>query len=112
MTSARRRNYLVVPTFIALGAIAAVIFAGGGAQAASADDPINQSLKAFTQVYDAVEQNYADPVKADKAVYNGAIPGMLRTLDPHSSFFDPKAYQAMRDDQRGRYYGVGMTVGQ
>ena len=111
MTSARRRKYLVVPVFVAGGTLAAFLETGG-AQAAPADDPVSQSLKSFTQVYDAVEQNFADPVKADKSVYNGAIPGMLRTLDPHSNFFDPKAYQAMRDDQRGRYYGVGMTVGQ
>jgi len=112
MTSSRRRNYFIVPIFIVAGAIGAMFLGSGGAQAAAADDPVSQSLKSFTQVYDAVEQNFADPVKADKSVYNGAIPGMLRTLDPHSNFFDPKAYQAMRDDQRGRYYGVGMTVGQ
>ena len=40
-----------------------------------------------------VEQNFADQVKPDKAIYKGAIPGMLRTLDPHSNFFDPKDYQ-------------------
>src|SRR5208283_1361207 len=38
-------------------------------------------------------------------------PGMLHALDPHSNFFDPKSYAAMREDQRGKYYGVGMTVG-
>ncbi|MGH9681366.1 MAG: S41 family peptidase, partial [Candidatus Acidiferrales bacterium] len=37
-------------------------------------------------------------------------PGMLRVLDPHSSFFDPRAYANLREDQRGRYYGVGMTI--
>ena len=42
-----------------------------------------------------VEQNYADPVNPDKAIYNGAIPGMLHVLDPHSNFFDPK--QGPRD---------------
>lgn len=36
---------------------------------------------------------------------------MLRTLDPHSNFFDPKDFQALREDQKGHYYGVGMTVG-
>jgi carboxyl-terminal processing protease len=35
---------------------------------------------------------------------------MLRVLDPHSSFFDPRAYGNLREDQRGRYYGVGMTI--
>ncbi|MEO8027902.1 MAG: S41 family peptidase, partial [Bryobacteraceae bacterium] len=68
-------------------------------------------MRAFTKVYDLVEQNFADPVKADKAVYNGAIPGMLKTLDPHSNFFDPKTFALMREDQRGHYYGVGMQVG-
>ena len=36
---------------------------------------------------------------------------MLRVLDPHSNFFDPKQYSALQEEQRGRYYGVGMQVG-
>ena len=63
------------------------------------------------QVYDVVEQNYAEPVNPDKAIYNGAIPGLLHVLDPHSNFFDPKSYSLLKEDQRGKYYGVGMTVG-
>ena len=58
-----------------------------------------------------MQQNYAEPVNPDKAIYNGAIPGMLRVLDPHSNFFDPKSYAALREEQRGKYYGVGMQVG-
>jgi carboxyl-terminal processing protease len=65
----------------------------------------------FTRAYALVEQNFAQPVSADKAIYKGAIPGMLRTLDPHSNFFDPKDYRLLREDQKGRYYGVGMQVG-
>jgi carboxyl-terminal processing protease len=37
---------------------------------------------------------------------------MLRVLDPHSNFYDPKAYAKMREDQRGHYYGVGMVIQQ
>ena len=62
-----------------------------------------------------MEQNYAEPIngdKADIAIYDGAIPGMLRMLDPHSNFYDPKAYAKMREDQRGHYYGVGMVIQQ
>jgi carboxyl-terminal processing protease len=58
-----------------------------------------------------VEQNYAEPVEADKAIYDGAIPGMLRVLDPHSTFFDPKAYTSLNEEQSGKYYGVGMEIG-
>jgi carboxyl-terminal processing protease len=36
---------------------------------------------------------------------------MLRTLDPHSNFFDPKDYQLLREEQKGNYFGVGMQVG-
>jgi len=53
-----------------------------------------------------------DGDKADTAIYDGAIPGMLRVLDPHSNFYDPKAYARLREDQRGHYYGVGMVIQQ
>jgi len=81
------------------------------ATAHDSDSDVSQSLKQFSEVYDIVEQNYAEPVNPDKAIYNGAIPGMLHVLDPHSNFFDPKSYSLLREDQRGKYYGVGMTVG-
>ena len=77
----------------------------------SGDSEVRDSLRSFTQVYEVVQQNYAEPVNPDKAIYNGAIPGMLRVLDPHSNFFDPKSYAALREEQRGKYYGVGMQVG-
>jgi len=90
-------------------------FFGPGLQPVSASDTpeeeIKGGIKQFTQVFDLVEANAAEKVSSDKGIYNGAIPGMLRTLDPHSNFFDPKAFAALRDDQRGRYYGVGMTIG-
>jgi carboxyl-terminal processing protease len=35
---------------------------------------------------------------------------MLHVLDPHSNFYDPKAFAQMREDQRGKYYGVGMSI--
>ena len=59
---------------------------------------------------DVVQANYAEPVDIDKAVYQGAIPGMLRMLDPHSNFFDARQFALLREDQRGKYYGVGMVV--
>ena len=83
------------------------------AQSATDESTLRDSLHSFTDVYSLVEQNYADKLnteKAAKAIYDGAIPGMLHTLDPHSNFYDPKAYAQMREDQHGKYYGVGMTI--
>src|SRR5271156_644090 len=55
-------------------------------------DDLPDAVKSFTRVLAVVERNYADPVDLDKAISDGAIPGMLHVLDPHSNFFDPKQY--------------------
>ena len=79
------------------------------ATAAGSDD-MQDSVKSFTRILSVVERNYADPVDVDKSIYDGAIPGMLHVLDPHSNFFDPQQYALFREEQEGKYYGVGMTV--
>ena len=110
--SSRRSLFLVVFFLVACGFLGIVFAQRTGQQSSlSGDSDVKDSLKQFTDVYAIVEENYAEPVNPDKAIYNGAIPGMLHALDPHSNFFDPKSYALMREDQRGKYYGVGMTVG-
>jgi carboxyl-terminal processing protease len=90
----------------------------GGHFGASANaDPghsgnLQDSVKDFTHVLAVVEKNYAEPVNVDKAIYDGAIPGMLHVLDPHSQFFDPQEYALFEEEQEGKYYGVGMVVEQ
>src|SRR5271156_1708761 len=110
--SSRRSLFLVVFFLLACGFLG-ILFAQRTGQQSSldSDSDVKDSLKQFADVYSIVEENYAEPVNPDKAIYNGAIPGMLHALDPHSNFFDPKSYALMREDQRGKYYGVGMTVG-
>ena len=118
--SSQRRYFLYIPLFLGTCALFGGFFGPGArnilaAQQKSAPAPSDEDLKAglgsFTKVYDVVEQNYADKLSADKAIYKGAIPGMLRTLDPHSNFFDPKDFAGLREEQHGKYYGVGMTIG-
>ncbi|MDX2149222.1 MAG: S41 family peptidase [Bryobacteraceae bacterium] len=104
------RSALMIPAVIAGGAIVGGMYGPGATAAAASEKDIEQSMGVFTSVYALVEQNFADKVNPDKAVFRGAIPGALRTLDPHSSFFDPRDFQLLREEQRGAYYGVGMTV--
>ncbi len=92
----------------ALWSLAAGILASCPAWAA--DDPAEQSVKSITSLYDAIERNFADKIDPAAAMYKGAIPGMLRTLDPHSSFLDTKEFADQRERQQARYYGVGMSV--
>jgi carboxyl-terminal processing protease len=116
MTPRARRALFTVTIFFAVCAVAGTFLQRRvGAESSADESQLRDSLKSFANVYALVEQNYAEPIngdKADTAIYDGAIPGMLRVLDPHSSFYDPKAYARMREEQHGRYYGVGMTIQQ
>src|SRR5579863_8875889 len=116
MNPRARRAFLSVFLFLTVCAVAgSVLQRRVGAQSSADESQLRDSLKSFSNVYALVEENYAEPIngdKADAAIYDGAIPGMLRVLDPHSNFYDPKAYAKMREDQHGRYYGVGMVIQQ
>ena len=112
---ARRALFSVVLFFAVCAVVGTLLQRRVGAQSAQDESQLRDNLKSFTNVYALVEQNYAEPITGDRAddvIYDGAIPGMLQTLDPHSHFYDPKAYARLREDQRGRYYGVGMVIQQ
>jgi len=116
MNPRARRAFFSVIVFLSVCAlVGSLLQRRVGAQSSADESQLRDSLRSFTNVYAIVEQNYAEPIngdKADAAIYDGAIPGMLRVLDPHSNFYDPKAYAKMREDQHGRYYGVGMVIQQ
>jgi carboxyl-terminal processing protease len=99
---ARRTAFSLIVFFSACGLAGMFISQKVGAQSSTDESTFRDSLKSFTNVYQIVADNYAEPLTGDKpdtAIYDGAIPGMLRVLDPHSNFYDPKAYAKMREDQ-------------
>src|SRR5438477_7859952 len=71
----KRRALLYLPFVIALSSLVGGLY-GPRVEVASAanEDDIRTSLKVFTKVYNVVEENFADPLNPDKAVYKGAIP--------------------------------------
>ena len=104
------RGIVVLVVVLAVSALLGGVW-GPSVRATAADtNDLQDSVKSFTKVLSVVERNYAEPVDTDKVIYEGAIPGMLRVLDPHSNFFDPKQYALFKEEQQGKYYGVGMTV--
>ncbi|MBI3472843.1 MAG: S41 family peptidase [Candidatus Solibacter usitatus] len=107
----KRRSVFYFPLIIAFCSLLGGLY-GPRVEVASAanEDDLKNTIKAFTRIYSVVEENFADKVSPDKTVFKGAIPGMLRTLDPHSNFFDPRDFQVLREDQKGHYFGVGMHV--
>jgi carboxyl-terminal processing protease len=96
---------------IAVFAIAFCALVGGfyGRSALAVEDQVPDQYKVFTAALNAIDANYVGMVESDRLVY-GAITGMLQTLDPHSSFMDPRTYAQMRERQEGRYYGLGITI--
>jgi carboxyl-terminal processing protease len=109
MKPERRGLFLVVAVLLLSAVLGGIYGPNVRATAASADD-YQSAVHDFTRVLDVVQANYAEKVDVDKSVYQGAIPGMLRMLDPHSNFFDARQFALLREDQRGKYYGVGMVV--
>jgi carboxyl-terminal processing protease len=81
------------------------------ARAATSGDDLDKSMHEVASAYALLEKNFADPVSSERAFYQGAIPGMLHTLDPHSNFVDPTEYREMQQRQRAQYFGVGMQIG-
>src|ERR1700738_1760438 len=109
MKPERRGIFLVIAVLFVSAVLGGVFGPSVKATTASSDD-YQSAVRDFTKVLDVVQSNYAEPVDVDKTVYQGAIPGMLRMLDPHSNFFDSRQFALLREDQRGKYYGVGMVI--
>ena len=71
---------------------------------------LEESLRKFVEVFNLVDRELADPFNAADAIYRGALPGMVRTLDPHSAFLDPAQFESLQEMQRSTEKGFGSVV--
>jgi carboxyl-terminal processing protease len=96
---------------VAILAVVVSAMAGGalGSSLLARQDEVAQQYRIFTSALDAISKEYVDDIPPDRLVY-GAIDGMLKQLDPHSSFFDPRSYRQLRERQQGSYYGLGISI--
>jgi carboxyl-terminal processing protease len=96
---------------VAILAVVLSAMAGGalGGSLMARQDQVQQQYKIFTSALDAIAKEYVDELPPDRLVY-GAIDGMLKQLDPHSSFFDPRSYRQLRERQSGSYFGLGISI--
>jgi carboxyl-terminal processing protease len=102
------RNTRFLPVAL-LAVVLSTLIGGFYGSVLARQDEVTQQYRVFTAALGAIEREYVDDVPSDRLVYGG-IEGMLKTLDPHSSFFDPGEYARMRERQEGRYYGLGITI--
>ncbi len=93
---------------MALVLILSGILIGQGLVQAKSDT--YDELKAFTQALELIKRNYVEEPNA-REIIQGAIRGMVSSLDPHSSFMAERAYKEMDMDIRGEFQGVGIQIG-
>ncbi len=105
----KKRSRSVV---LASAVVAATLFGGIYGErlfGSPVQDEFNRRLKEYTEVLNAASYWSAEEVTSEKLVYS-SVEGMLRTLDPHSSFLEPRDYEEMQDRQKGTFYGLGILV--
>jgi len=91
--------------------LAALTLSLGGTSASKGVDPAAtyEHLKLFTDVLAIIQNQYVDETDPREVIY-GAVRGMLRTLDPHSSFLDPESYREMQVETSGSFGGLGIEI--
>lgn len=77
---------------------------------AESQKSVDDVLRAFTKVYAELEANAADPVNPEFAIFEGALPGAMRALDPFSAFLTPDRFTQLREMQTSREKGFGSIV--
>src|ERR671918_909883 len=68
-----------------------------------------ESLESFSNILSIVRKNYVEDVET-KNLVNGAINGMLNSLDPHSAYLTPDLYKELQSDTQGRFGGLGIEI--
>jgi carboxyl-terminal processing protease len=104
----RKKSWVVVP-MIALALLGGLVIGKGWERTGHAGETYEE-LKTFSEVLNQVQKHYVDETKP-KDLIQGAIRGMLSTLDPHSAYMTPEMYKEMQVETRGEFGGVGIQIG-
>jgi len=101
----------VIKVCVAAAVLAVLTLSLGGTSASKAADPsaTYEHLKLFTDVLAIIQNQYVEETESREVIY-GAVRGMLRALDPHSSFLDPESYREMQVETSGSFGGLGIEI--
>ncbi len=106
-----KRN-LILTIFVVLVVALAAIFGWERLSienVSAKDKEVYEQLQIFSDVLDIVQENYVHEVE-DEELVEGAISGMLKTLDPHSSYLNPDAYKELQVETKGSFGGIGIEI--
>ena len=104
----RLRSWTTVVTVIVIASLTGG-FWGRPVQATAQSNLREHLVNLYSQVLDLAEKHYAEQIDVEKSIH-ASLRSMLKTLDPHSNFFDAKQFAQFREDQRGNFYGLGIII--
>lgn len=104
----RRRFWFLSPLVVV--AMVGGVLIGKGLERTGHATETYEELKVFSEVLSQIQKNYVEESKV-KDLVQGAIRGMLSTLDPHSAYMTPEMYKEMQVETKGEFGGVGIQIG-
>jgi len=104
----RGKSWVIGPMMVV--AIVCGVLIGKGWERTGHATETYEELKTFSEVLNQVQRHYVDETKT-KELVQGAIRGMLSTLDPHSAYMTPEMYKEMQVETKGEFGGVGIQIG-
>ncbi len=102
-------NFKVASVIFAVFLIGVLIGSGQSQKVSALSNNMYEDLKVLTDVIGLIQKDYVEETKS-KDLIQGAIKGMLETLDPHSAFMPPNMYKEMQEDTKGRFDGLGIEI--
>ena len=98
-------NVLLICTLVA----GALFLNGTGGEVKADTKQVYENIEVFTEVLRQIEKNYVEPQDPQKLLY-GAIKGMVRSLDPHSSFLTKEEHRELMMETKGSFSGIGIEI--
>ena len=109
MEQQRQRRVWLVGPLLVLMLLVGVLIGKGWERTVHATETY-EDLKTFSEVLTQIQKHYVEDAKI-KDLVQGAIRGMLSTLDPHSAYMTPEMYKEIQVETKGEFGGVGIQIG-
>jgi len=104
-----KKRHLKLWLVVVIAAVSWTVGAGFYRDLSANNEETYKGLKLFSDVIELIEKNYVDPVET-KDLVQKAIQGMVHSLDPHSSFLPPEAFEELKVDTKGEFGGIGIVI--
>ncbi len=109
MNGRKKKVLVVVLGVTAVLTLLAMLSSPCDSRARKADQDTYKNLKIFTEALDIIKGNYVEDVDASKLI-QGALDGMVKSLDPHSAYLTPDMYKELQSEAKGYFGGVGIEI--